>query len=385
VIAASTTPSASHPRLGSALLRAAPDGRLAQLAGEGSDAAFEELVRRYRSGLVAFAARIASRDSADDVVQDSVVKAHAALCRGDRPDSVRAWLFAIARNTALNDRRDRRVHQQLDESHDGVEQPPETIDRRSRLRDMVEALRSLPAAQREAIVQRELAGKGHDEIARELRVSPGAVRQLIFRARATLRAGAGALLPMQLVRAVALSGAGDQAGSGAATGAGMAAKLGLGTLLTTGALVAGTGAVRHSVHHPAVAAQKAIAKPADSRSDRRRAERIAHTRSSAQTPQVGRQRTVVVVPRQSSSQAQSPSAKAAPREPKTSHPGGGANGAPPSPGGGGGAAPGGPGSAGSGGDHSGGAQLAQASSAPSTGDCPPDGGRDPGPTQVSPG
>jgi Sigma-70 region 2 len=64
---------------------------------------------------VAFAARISSRDSADDVVQDSMVKAHSALLRGDRPDAPRACLFKIARNTALNERRDHRIHEHLDE------------------------------------------------------------------------------------------------------------------------------------------------------------------------------------------------------------------------------------------------------------------------------
>src|SRR5882757_1930144 len=171
VIAASTASPAAPPRLTGALLRTQPDSRLAQLAGEGSETAFEEIVRRYRSGLVAFAARIASRDSADDVVQDSMVKAHSALLRGDRPDAPRAWLFKIVRNTALNERRDNRVHEHLDENYDGVEQPPEAADRRRQLGDLVVAMRELPRAQREAIVQRELEGKGHDEIAADLEVS----------------------------------------------------------------------------------------------------------------------------------------------------------------------------------------------------------------------
>src|SRR3954462_8638997 len=130
VITASTASNTAPPRLAGVLLRTQPDGRLVRLASEGSEAAFEEIVRRYRSGLVGFAGAIASRDSADDVVQDSMVKAHAALLRGDRPESGKAWLFAIVRNPALNARRDRRVHQPLDENHDGVEQPPETVDRR---------------------------------------------------------------------------------------------------------------------------------------------------------------------------------------------------------------------------------------------------------------
>src|SRR5882724_812622 len=122
VIAASTASESDPPRLTGVLLRTQPDVRLAQLAAEGSEAAFEEIVRRYRSGLVAFASRISSRDSADDVVQDSMVKAHNALLRGDRPEAPRAWLFKIVRNTALNDRRDQPAHDHLDESYDGVEQ-----------------------------------------------------------------------------------------------------------------------------------------------------------------------------------------------------------------------------------------------------------------------
>jgi RNA polymerase sigma factor (sigma-70 family) len=259
LIAASTAPEASSPRLAGALLRTQPDGRLAQLAGEGSEAAFEEIVRRYRSGLVAFAGRIASRDSADDVVQDSMVRAHNALLRGDRPEAPLAWLFKIVRNTALNERRDNRVHEHLNENYDGVEQPPEAAERRHQLRGLVAAMRKLPRTQREALVQRELEGKGHEEIAASLDVSPGAVRQLIFRARSALRAGIGALLPMQLLRAALLSGATEQAGSGvAATGAGVAAKLGIGALVTTGALLAGTHSVKEHVspvarHHGAVA------------------------------------------------------------------------------------------------------------------------------------
>lgn len=92
LIAASTTSGSSPPRLAGALLRTQPDGRLAELAGEGSEAAFEEIVRRYHSGLVAFAGRISSRDSADDVVQDSMVKAHNALLRGDRTPRV-SWVI----------------------------------------------------------------------------------------------------------------------------------------------------------------------------------------------------------------------------------------------------------------------------------------------------
>ena len=228
------------PRLAGPLLRTQPDERLATLAGEGSQQAFDEIVKRHRPALVAYASSIAPPSRADDVVQESVVKAFLALRRGDRPELPKAWLFKIVRNTALNDRRDWKQFDHLDENYDGVEQPPAAAERRRQLKQLVTALSDLPEAQRKAIVQRELEGRGHDEIAEDLSVSPGAVRQLIFRARGTLRAGLGALVPMQLLRWVAMAGADPAAPVAAGAGLGLgAAKVGLGAVLATGAVVVG--------------------------------------------------------------------------------------------------------------------------------------------------
>lgn len=232
---------ARRPRLAGALLRTQPDERLARLAGEGSEQAFEELVRRHRANLVTFAGTIAPSGYADDVVQDAMVRAQTALLRGDRPDYAKAWLYAIVRNTALNQRRGHRDHDQIDETIDGVEQPPQVFERRSEIKSLVVALNDLPKPQRDALVQRELEGRGHDEIAATLQVSPGAVRQLIHRARTTLRAGAGAVVPAFMLRAAVLGSGSEQAIGGAAA-AGLGAtgiKLGLGALLATGAIVGG--------------------------------------------------------------------------------------------------------------------------------------------------
>jgi RNA polymerase sigma factor (sigma-70 family) len=371
LIAAPTASRSTPARLAGALLRTQPDTRLTRLAGEGSEAAFEEIVRRYRSALVSFAARISTRDSADDVVQDSMVKAHAALLRGDRPDSPRAWLFRIVRNTALNNRRDSRDHLPLDEDYDGVEQPPDSVDRRRRLRDLVAAVRELPRAQREALVQRELEGKGHEEIAAELGISPGAVRQLIFRARAALRAGLGALLPMQLLRAALVSGA-EQAGAGAAaSGAGVATKLGIGAVITTGALFAGATAVKHErVQAPPRAAAHAAAtgttNAAPARESRpRAAARPAHRETVIVRPRATAPRSSSIVPSHPARPPQGDRGPTAPRgdpPPPTGQSGGGSTVYP--------SGDGGP--------------IAQTRSAPSGVDCKADGSRDPAPGGVSP-
>ena len=95
---------ASRVFLGPAL-RAQPDRRLVDLVRDGYDAAFEEIVRRYRKQLDRFAAAIVGGRS-EDVTQDAFSKALLAL-RGSETDiELKPWLYRIVRNTALNDLRD---------------------------------------------------------------------------------------------------------------------------------------------------------------------------------------------------------------------------------------------------------------------------------------
>ena len=192
-------------------LRTQPDRRLVALARDGSTPAQEEIVRRYRAALVRFARSIVGPAAAQDVVQDSLTKGLAALGSADAELRLRPWLYAIVRNTALNHRRDAGpATEQLDENYDGVEQPPQALERRETIRSLVGGLRGLPDQQREALVKRELEGRSHEEIGAALGVSSGAARQLIFRAREALRLGFGSLLPMPLLRWLAESG-GDAA------------------------------------------------------------------------------------------------------------------------------------------------------------------------------
>jgi RNA polymerase sigma factor (sigma-70 family) len=218
-------------------LRTQPDERIVAMARDGGTAAFAEIVRRHRTSLLAFASTVAPPSRAEDVVQDSLLKAYASLRDGAEPEMLRAWLFRIVRNTAIDEQRGVRHHEQLDENYDGVEQPPQAFERRQGLVALVASIRDLPAAQREAIVKRELEGRGHEEIGRALKLSPGAVRQLIYRARHTLREAAGALIPVAVLRAAAMPGA-DQAAGG--LGMAAAAKVGLAAVVATGTIVAGT-------------------------------------------------------------------------------------------------------------------------------------------------
>jgi RNA polymerase sigma-70 factor (ECF subfamily) len=213
------------------------------MARDGGRAAFNEIVRRHRPALTAFAGSLAPSSRAEDVVQDSLLKAYVALQEGAEPELLRAWLFRIVRNTAIDEQRGTRHHEELDESYDGVEQPPQALELREQLAALTLAIQDLPAAQRAAIVQRELEGRGHEEIGRAMKLSPGSVRQLIYRARHTLRGAAGALIPAAVIRAASIPGAGEALGGAGATAA---LKLGLAAVVATGTIVAGTAIDRRT-------------------------------------------------------------------------------------------------------------------------------------------
>jgi RNA polymerase sigma factor (sigma-70 family) len=241
-------------------LRLQPDGRLVKLARDGSEAAFEEIVRRYAQPLQRYAGAIVTRQRAEDVTQDAFSKAFVALKGSDKEIKLRPWLYRIVRNTALNDLRDRPPQAaELDERQAGGEEPLDTLARRQQIEALMAGLAELPEPQRAAIVMRELEGLSHEQIAKSLGVTGGAVRQSIHRARTTLRNGAGMMVPLPLLRFLA-DGIGPDAASSSAAGGGgvgigIAAKAGLATLLAAGTVTTGV-VVNHDRQNADAAAVK---------------------------------------------------------------------------------------------------------------------------------
>jgi RNA polymerase sigma factor (sigma-70 family) len=240
--------------LAGAAVRTQPDRRLLILSRAGDETAVEEVVRRYRPALVRYAASIVPPDRADDVVQDSLARALPEIRSGEAELCLRPWLYTIVRNTALNDLRDAGPpHDRLDESYDGVEQLPQTLERSERMRSLLASIRELPDAQREALVKREMEGRSHAAIGAELGVSAGAARQLIHRARTALREGIGSLIPMPVLRQLLDSeGAG---GSGAVAVKAAVAVLATGAAVTAG--IAIKDSRKDSRHAPTVALRSA--------------------------------------------------------------------------------------------------------------------------------
>ncbi len=232
-------------------LAAQSDERLVRLLRDGHDPAFDEIVRRYRGPLVAFAAAITGTGRAEDVVQASLMRAHDALARDDREIRLRPWLFAIVRNGALNSIRDDPAWSELDPTLAGGPEAAAIAEQREQFGQLVDAICALPESQRRALVMREMEGVGHAEIAAQLQTSPTAVRGLIFRARTTLRNALGALVPLPLLRwlledaAVVAVGAAATAGAGGggALAGGLLGKAAVG--LTAVVIALGAGKVIH--------------------------------------------------------------------------------------------------------------------------------------------
>ncbi len=181
-------------RVGQGLLRTQADDRLVDLARSGSEPAFEAIVSRYRKPLLRYCVRLVSEQRAEEAVQETFVRAYAALMRGEEVRTLKPWLYRVAHNAALNTVRAKPLA--LVDLDDGLESADSTeiaAERHEGLRDVVSAVQALPLRQRDAIVQREFEGRSYEEIAVTLGVSNGAVRQLLNRARTSLRAGAATI------------------------------------------------------------------------------------------------------------------------------------------------------------------------------------------------
>jgi RNA polymerase sigma factor (sigma-70 family) len=224
------------------------DERLVDLVRAGSDPAFEAIVDRYRRALMRYVSCLLPPERAEDVVQQAFVKAYEAMHRDAAELNLKPWLYRIAHNGALNALRDRAlVHSELDDRVDGVERPDQVFERNLGLRELVVAVQALPERQRDAILLRELEGRSYDEIAAALGVTDGAVRQLLHRARNSLRSAAAALVPMPLVTRLAAGESTEPVTARVAElmgmgGGALAMKL-CATALVTGAVVGGAAVV----------------------------------------------------------------------------------------------------------------------------------------------
>ncbi|HEX8074649.1 MAG TPA: sigma-70 family RNA polymerase sigma factor [Thermoleophilaceae bacterium] len=196
---------------GTALLHTQTDGRLVDLARAGNDRAFEAIVSRYRKPLLRYCTGLLPPERAEDAVQQAFLNAYRALTMGEGEMNLKPWLYRIAHNASLNLlRQNGWTYDQIPEDFDGVQQPPQAVEQKERIREVVRSVKKLPERQRNAMVLRELEGRSYEEIALALGVTGGSVRQLLNRARTTLRDAATSLTPPDLVARLAERGAANE-------------------------------------------------------------------------------------------------------------------------------------------------------------------------------
>jgi len=250
------------PILSTALLRTQSDGRLVSLAAAGNERAFEAIVERYRRPLLRYCRRILPETRAEDAVQQAFLNAWAALGRGADVHDLRPWLYRIAHNTAINGLKANGFdYDELGEDAlRAAGGPYDAIIRRDEMRETLSNLAALPDRQREALLRTAISGDPQSDVARDLGITDGAVRQLVHRARAQLRAVATAVTPAPIVAwAASLGPAGGEpaqriaevaAGAGGAGVVGVAAKAGA-VVAATGVLVTPGSPVRNAVQEGA--------------------------------------------------------------------------------------------------------------------------------------
>jgi RNA polymerase sigma factor (sigma-70 family) len=166
----------------------ASDDALRERVAAGDDDAFRELYTRHHSALSRFSRSLLHDDEdAQEALQATWTKAWTGLGSSDRKAPVRAWLFRVARNEAVNVIRARRGTEDL--AAQDVAAPAfveETVETNERLAQLWRDLGTLSERQRTALVLRELSGLDHNEIGLVLGGTAATAKQAIHDARAAL-------------------------------------------------------------------------------------------------------------------------------------------------------------------------------------------------------
>lgn len=160
---------------------------------KGDSRAFRRIVEATSARLIRLAARmLGNMEDAEDVVQESYVKAYRSIVAGafDGRSAPETWLYRIVANTAVDALRKRARHPvpAAGQDADGVAVEADTsAEARAALAELEQVMVELPAEQRAALVLKAVEGLSSKEVATTLGITEGAVEQRLVRARVTLR------------------------------------------------------------------------------------------------------------------------------------------------------------------------------------------------------
>jgi RNA polymerase sigma-70 factor (ECF subfamily) len=186
-------------------LAARSDQEIVALARAGEEAAYRELIRRYERPLFSLLYRmVRDRELAEDLSQETFVKALNAI-ESYRPEfKFSSWIFKIANNAAIDHLRRRELdtlslegspHAETPEAveatalqiGDRQESPLDAVEARELGGRIEQAIGQLRPEYRSCILLRHVEGRAYEEIAEILNLPLGTVKTYIHRARNELR------------------------------------------------------------------------------------------------------------------------------------------------------------------------------------------------------
>ena len=182
------------------------DVTLVRRFNAGDDTAFVEIITRYRAKMFSVAlARLRNHSDAEEIAQDTFIRAHRGLARFRGESSLYTWLHRITFNLASNRywyfyRRRRHLTQSFDRAltddnaatfADLVASDAPSPVRESVIREFTAliagCMEQLATPQREILTLRNTLNNSYDEIAAALGINVGTVKSRIARARGNLR------------------------------------------------------------------------------------------------------------------------------------------------------------------------------------------------------
>ncbi len=193
----------AYPKTFASREAADEDVILIERALEGDLPAFESLVSRYQTRIVAYAARMLSdHDEAEDVAQETFIKAFRSLDSFRGASSFSTWLYRIATNLCIDRARTKKRRPQqaysLDEPFDRddnsgtreiadfSEEPSRGVEREELRRQVRMTVAEMPDKLRAVLVMCDIQGMTYEQIAQVLECPIGTVKSRLFHARADL-------------------------------------------------------------------------------------------------------------------------------------------------------------------------------------------------------
>ena len=169
------------------------DAELTSLLKKGSEAAFAEIYRRYKSKLIGSSLRLLkSPELTEELIQNLFLKIWEQRERIDPEQSLNAYLYKIAHNLAYDifrkAARDKKLFEQLltttSSSYDHIEKH---IFAKENYAALNQAIGLLPPQQQKVFVLCKLEDKSYEEAGRILNISPGTINNHMYRANIFLK------------------------------------------------------------------------------------------------------------------------------------------------------------------------------------------------------